>query len=189
MNTHVRDNFLESAAAKVTTAGDQVYATGANALTRVGLARLVDGSVGNHRYVVKDADESVTSSTTLQNDDELLLAIGASEFWFFEIFLMVTCGSATDLKVSITAPASALGSLVMPAEVDGATASHVIRSAFGGSQIHDLQSGEQPIPMIQVWVRNSTNAGNVQLQWAQGTSSVTALTVRAGSFMRCTRLV
>lgn len=35
LNTHVRDNLLESAAAKVTTAGDLVYATGANALARL----------------------------------------------------------------------------------------------------------------------------------------------------------
>ena len=36
LNTHLRDNLLETAVAKVTTAGDVVYATGANALTRLG---------------------------------------------------------------------------------------------------------------------------------------------------------
>lgn len=36
MNTHVRDDMLETAVAKVTTAGDLVYATGANALARLG---------------------------------------------------------------------------------------------------------------------------------------------------------
>lgn len=35
MNTHVRDDLLETAAAKVTTQGDLVYATGANALARL----------------------------------------------------------------------------------------------------------------------------------------------------------
>ncbi len=37
MNVHVRDNFLVTAPAQVTTAGDIVYATGANALTRLAL--------------------------------------------------------------------------------------------------------------------------------------------------------
>jgi len=37
MNTHVRDNLLETASAKVTTAGDIVYATAANALARLGI--------------------------------------------------------------------------------------------------------------------------------------------------------
>jgi hypothetical protein len=40
-NTQIRDNLLESAAAKVTTAGDTLYATGANTL-----ARLAKGTAG-----------------------------------------------------------------------------------------------------------------------------------------------
>jgi hypothetical protein len=35
LNTHIRDNINETAPAKVTTAGDTVYATGANAITRL----------------------------------------------------------------------------------------------------------------------------------------------------------
>ena len=35
LNTHLRDNLLETAPAKVTTAGDLVYATAANALARL----------------------------------------------------------------------------------------------------------------------------------------------------------
>ncbi len=37
MNTHVRDNLLETMTAKVTTAGDTAYATAANALARLGI--------------------------------------------------------------------------------------------------------------------------------------------------------
>jgi hypothetical protein len=37
LNTHLRDNLLETAPAKVTTAGDLTYATGANALARLGI--------------------------------------------------------------------------------------------------------------------------------------------------------
>jgi hypothetical protein len=37
LNTHLRDNMLETAVAKVTTAGDLTYATGANTLTRLAL--------------------------------------------------------------------------------------------------------------------------------------------------------
>ena len=37
MNTHVRDNLLETAVAKVTTAGDLAYASGANALQRLAI--------------------------------------------------------------------------------------------------------------------------------------------------------
>lgn len=37
LNTHLRDNLLETAVAKATTAGDTVYATAANALARLGI--------------------------------------------------------------------------------------------------------------------------------------------------------
>lgn len=37
LNTHLRDNLLETGPAKVTTAGDLLYATAANALTRLGI--------------------------------------------------------------------------------------------------------------------------------------------------------
>jgi len=44
-NTHVRDNELETAPAKVTTAGDTVYGTAANTLSRLG--------IGTARQVLK----------------------------------------------------------------------------------------------------------------------------------------
>ncbi len=46
MNTHVKDNLLETAPAKVTTAGDMVYATAANALARLGLGAATQFLVG-----------------------------------------------------------------------------------------------------------------------------------------------
>ena len=44
LNTHVRDDLLETAPAKVTTKGDLVAATGANALARLGVG--ADGQIG-----------------------------------------------------------------------------------------------------------------------------------------------
>lgn len=49
MNQHVRDNLLETGPAKVTTAGDMLYATGANALNRlaIGASRSILASDGS----------------------------------------------------------------------------------------------------------------------------------------------
>lgn len=46
LNTHLRDNLLETAPAKVTTAGDLVYATGANALARLGIGTAAQQLIG-----------------------------------------------------------------------------------------------------------------------------------------------
>lgn len=50
MNTHVRDDLLETAAAKAAAAGDLFYATGANALAVLSL-----GTKGRH-YIVNDGE-------------------------------------------------------------------------------------------------------------------------------------
>ena len=46
LNTHVRDNLLQTATAKVTTAGDITHATAANTLTRLGVGALDQFLVG-----------------------------------------------------------------------------------------------------------------------------------------------
>lgn len=51
MNTHVRDNLLETAPAKVTTKGDSVWATGANAIVRLGVGV-------NFNFFVADSAEA-----------------------------------------------------------------------------------------------------------------------------------
>lgn len=191
MNTHLRDQLLETAVAKVTTAGDIVYATGANALARLASGSVVSGGVGNYKHVVKSADESVTSSATLQDDNHLLLAIGASESWFVEFFAMVTPG-AGDIRVSVTAPASAAGSFtVVYRDVGGGLAS-VFTEDFGialsAQDLGLLTTQPGHAFLMTAWVANSTNAGNITFQWAQGSSNGAATTVKAGSFMRCLRV-
>ena len=47
MNTHIRDNFLETAPALVTTEGDILVADGANSL-----ARLAEGSDNDYLRVI-----------------------------------------------------------------------------------------------------------------------------------------
>ncbi len=46
MNTHLRDNLLETSTAKVTTAGDLTYASGANALARLGIGAVDQFLIG-----------------------------------------------------------------------------------------------------------------------------------------------
>ena len=37
-----------------------------------------------HLLKYKSSDETVTSSTVLQNDDDLVYAVGANELWYFD---------------------------------------------------------------------------------------------------------
>lgn len=147
------------------------------------------GSGGGATVVVKASDETVTNSTTLQNDDDFVVAIGASETWVFNYYLWVATATNADFKFAITVPTSAS---VVYADYSSRGSDELLEgsvvSTTGGSSRTIAVPGTAatlgyPIH-IMCSVRNSTNAGNVTLQWANGTADVGWETiVRAGSYL------
>ena len=154
--------------------------------------------------VVKAADESVTNSSTLQSDDELFFAIGSSatEVWFFEMFLWVECSDAnTEFDCAFIGPAAATARLGGGSGT-GTSAFSGFAQMGGGTAPSSLQgfSGtEMRFPTIasgilgyqlQGWVMGGGTAGNVTLQWAQGSATPgVALTVKEHSFLRALKVV
>lgn len=145
------------------------------------------------QVVRKSADETVTSSTALQNDDELLFAAVAGSSYRFTINLIVSCASGTpDLKVLMTAPAGSLawGVIGLDTAATSGTASAVMigRSvATSGSSV----SVGAVNGILHVQITGSflcTTGGNVRLQWAQDTSSVSGVSVMAGSSLEAIRV-
>lgn len=136
-------------------------------------------------WVRKTADETVSNSTTLQNDDHLLLAVAANEIW--EIILVMrnlskTAPDSADLKYAWTVPAA--GAIkgqkidLLNAEEYDATAALTITSTAGNDEVH-----------IRYFIYiGGGNAGNVQLQWAQNTARVFDSKVYANSFLICYQL-
>lgn len=198
LNTHVRDNLLETAPAKVTTAGDTVYATGANAIARLG--------IGTRRYAlrvnagatapawsgpgeigkIKAADESITSSTSLQDDDELVIAVPANETIIWELVLFVIGATSGDIKIQITWPTSTtMGPFQLVGQQAGGTA-----GVTEGSDISDAggfaldAAGSPGLTHILRGVVYTTQAGNATFRWAQNSSNGTATTVKKGSMLR-----
>lgn len=142
----------------------------------------------------KTADETVSASTVLQNDDHLLFSIGASEEWVADIVL--GCGgtgnfATAGMKVAITVPAGA--TLNVEADVNGSTKSDTASdtTTASGTAIDfttALFSGSATaVVRISVWVLNAATAGSVTLQWAQSTASGTRV-VRKGSHLFAVRV-
>lgn len=143
----------------------------------------------NVKYVRKAVDETITSSTSLQNDDELFLSVDANKT--YEVFFVATYNGATagDISWRVTGPASS--TLTMP--------SIGIQQAGAGSGDDLTEAYNQALPVAQQYGALGTGilspiywhglivvagtAGTIQFQWAQNTSSGTATTVKAGSFM------
>ncbi len=134
----------------------------------------------------KSGDESVTSSTTSQNDDHLVFDIGANETWLIQYDLFINIGGSTNFKHKFTVPSGAsiathakIASSNTGADVsDGTSDSTLALSGFATNPAH-----------IQIFakVTSSSTPGSVQLQWAQGTSSGTALTLKSRSRLLAVR--
>lgn len=144
----------------------------------------------NQDYVIKSADESVTNSATLQNDNALLFAIGASEQWAFEFFIIFTSDTTPDIKFTVTVPSGAAGDFVV-SETPGASADNPTYRggvSFGTSISIAVDAAAKRGVHIFGVVDNSTNAGDVTLQWAQRVSNATPATVYQYSWLRAVKV-
>jgi hypothetical protein len=135
----------------------------------------------------KTADESVTSSTVLQDDDHLTHAIGANEEWVDDYFIdgggaLSTAG----VKVAITVPSGATMNATVT--VSGPGTISTARGTTSGTAIFATTASNDSDIRVSLWVLNGATPGNVTLQWAQNSSNVSAITFRKGSHMQATRV-
>lgn len=139
----------------------------------------------------KVADESVISSTTLQNDDDLSFPIAAGEEWQAEFY--IDCGinvTSTGVKVAVNAPAGAtINVSVNFANTDAVGQGKADRTATVGAGVgYTPASGSNMHLVVSCWVLNGATAGTINLQWAQNSNVATNLTFRKGSHMLATRI-
>jgi hypothetical protein len=149
----------------------------------------------NHIYVVKDGgDETVTSSTTLQDDDELVFAVGANETWEVEVVLHSYGSNSGDLKSGFTVPTGAVArSACAPGFMSNAGSNFGAIYPLIVDQTGSTFSGLSQLSAVTMVVRRALvvtggTAGNVQLQWAQNTSNGTGTVVKNYSYLKATRV-
>lgn len=151
----------------------------------------VAAGVGSYRSFAKAADTSRTSTTTLADDLHLAgMALEANatyslQGWIEYVGAAIGTG---DLKMGFTTPAGCTmnwnsggvvttGANSYDATAPAAATSRTVGS--GGAVEMVARLGGRII---------TTTAGILTLQWAQGTSSATATTIRAGSWLRLERI-
>lgn len=172
------------------TSSDPVAATitGSNGITVTAGAGTLALS-GGRKTIRKTSDESLDTSDTLQNDDELLFAVAANAVWHFEFVLFVTSASSTpDIKLAFTVPTDAVGKWgILGPKVGSTAGSPVMAADYAALEgVATLVSGivinEPNMILIKGTIVNGANAGNLQLQWAQNTSNATAIVVKSNSY-------
>lgn len=141
--------------------------------------------------VIKSADESVTSSAVLQNDDHLVVGLLANSQYWIELFLIYQAGTTEDLALGFSVPSGAALYWTHGGLRGGATGSvdNISRTFLDESGAGWIGgTGANAVVMGEGRVVTGGSAGNLQLRWAQNTSGGTATIVRAGSILIAQRL-
>ena len=142
------------------------------------------------KAVFKTADETVTSSTTLQNDDELVLPVAANAGYEFNCWVEYLATSGSDIKWSWAVPASATleySALHSEGGGTGFSNSHLVYADTDTP----MAAGSAPtVTAISMRGKLSTagSSGSLQFKWAQNTSGGTATHVRVKSWLRLDRI-
>jgi hypothetical protein len=132
----------------------------------------------------KAAAESVTNSTTLQNDDDFSIALPVGT-WRITAILTVSGAAAGDVRVAWTntGTMSAVGrSCIGPgqATTDAAgnanNATRMVATTLTAQMIYGTD-GTSSSAIIEELVLEVTAEGVLTMQWAQGTSSGTSTTL------------
>ncbi len=150
-------------------------------------------------YVIKGSDESVASSTVVQDDDELFIANIPPGDWEIlgEFWVAGTSGINQDIKYGWTFAAGTLtwsGIGLHPDWANSAGNRDVVAegnvldsSSPSDARAYGTVTGGN-IPTQITGLMSNTATGTLQLQWAQNTSNADDTTLKAGSWFRLRRL-
>jgi hypothetical protein len=148
-----------------------------------------------HNKVTKDADETVTSSTTYQNDNHLLFAVEANTTYFIKVVLGFGGLTAADIKTRWSIPAGATGfkwcigptvgttdrentNMINAVHAAATDRAYGCMSTVAGSISAEAQTAVEYHSLV-----TAGTAGTVQLEWAQNTANATGTTLRADSYI------
>ncbi len=140
--------------------------------------------------VVKPTSESVTSSTTLQNDDHLLAAVAANASYEFTCQLFYIAAAGGDIKWTWSVPAGAGITYQNLHNEGGGTGLGNSCLANSDADTPTAAGGGSPTECARMTgtLNTSSTTGNAQLRWAQNASNGTATQVRANSTLVLRRI-
>lgn len=145
-----------------------------------GVADQVDG----FNTIVKTGDETLSSSTTLQDDNQLAFSVVASKIYGFKAMIQIDlAASAMGFKCGWSYPSGTTITWCKTSrEADvGTFMSNTLQESGTENWIANSTGGFTVGLFGSIYV--STTPGTIQFRWAQNTSNASVLTVRTGSFI------
>lgn len=144
------------------------------------------------------ADVSRTSSTTMIDATGLTVPLAANATYLLDGYLAYLAGATTgDLRVALTVPTSTTGHWALfAADLNAVDAGgNVITrrlETFGDANFLTAGGSNYILPgvmcTLRAYIATGSTAGNLQVRFAQNTTSTTATTIKAGSWLRAQRV-
>lgn len=173
--------------------GDILYASSATQLSRLGIgsegqALKVAGGVPAWAdvAVVKTTDETIQSSTTLQNDDELqITGLVVGDVVDLLLALVVDSTATADFKFALSMPSSSDISYHLARLTTSGSVAETTAMATQAAIAINAGGVDRPAPIVflraVIYIGTS---GSLVLQWAQNSSEASDTTVKAGSIIQ-----
>lgn len=133
--------------------------------------------------VGKTNDESVTSSTTLQDDDHLFFTGAPNTLYVVDFYIRAEFNTLGQIKIAINAPSANFVSLNAAMIADGVVTAQGTANALATAVPLVITGATSGMVHAHVGILIGSTGGQVVLQWAQNTSNGTATTVKAGSYL------
>lgn len=144
------------------------------------------GSAPAPRLVIrKSVDETISNSTTLQDDDELYNTLEANKTYVVTGTFFVTSMTARpDFKFAFSSPT---GSTMNIGYITGSTApsrGEMLQTSDTESQSITVPSNYPVTVQVSGTIKTGASAGNLKLEWAQHTANSTGVTMMQGSYIK-----
>jgi hypothetical protein len=155
-------------------------------------ANQVIGAVGSIIYRYKTADESVTSSATIQDDDHLSFNVNANETWELSGEIQAdNVSNNVDIKVAFQLPTGAFMRIYTTGIQDAggnAIQGNGLLMTSNTPKTMQINGGVSTLITFRGIFVTGSNSGSVKFRWSQGTSNTSTTTVRSYSYMKLIRV-
>lgn len=155
--------------------------TGAGQLTLTG--GLTINGIGGSQFARKTASQSITNSTTIQDDTHLQLSVVVNAVYRLEGLLIFNGATSGNLKIGWAAPASstldwaAIGQNTSASSSSGPVITNAQTISSTAYQLGTIGTGTNMVAIVRGLLITGGTAGTFKLQWAQSTANATATTM------------
>lgn len=154
---------------------------------------LVDGNIISSNIdsvikVVKSVDETVTSSTTLQDDDELVATLEPNSIYELTTMFKITSNGIADFKFQFIEADGVYDIRGAYWETDIGTVNFIITSEATTFSVIPITNTNEHLVELKGIIETGASGGVFQLQWAQFASDAVDTKLLANSYIKFVKI-